>query len=566
MSDPLALTVILPLFGAGCLFLASRILLKPDIERVRFGAYVVALLVAGAVLTLVVILRTRDGVTALLSSWSSSLLAESGVRLGSNTWLWPVGLVLSLATCCLLLAELGRKHTASPLFAAMSLALLAGGLAAIWSANPLTTILSWASCDLLLVLGQILAGGKSEGIARRLAFGSMSILFLWAGVLAAGNGTGSVQWSLMPPGGAKMTLWMLAGLLRLGAYPFHSATPTPMTSPSAFSVTLRLSPVLAWALWIRLILVSGDVLAENAWVIIPAVLTFAIGGFLGWAVRSPQEGRSWIGMGMTGALLLGVVLVSLPGASQGAGQEVALPTLTLGAAGWMLGVTVLFLGGGFDPGGLLRRDTLPGSIPSLVGALSIIGVPPTLGFAIGSSLMRGVTGVERWGGRVGFFLGQLFLVAAVIRWLFPSTPLQRPERNDDRLFGRTAHHAALICTVLLHVVGGVAPMLLVAGSSRVSLGFLLAGPGLTGWLLWVGGLLIGGVLGWQDAYLRPRLSLWLDLLQDIVRLDWALALLIGAFERGLAVLRAVDDVLGGRGTLLWSLIILLLLILVGRAT
>jgi hypothetical protein len=58
--------------------------------------------------------------------------------------------------------------------------------------------------------------------------------------------------------------------------------------------------------------------------------------------------------------------------------------------------------------------------------------------------------------------------------------------------------------------------------------------------------------------------LWLDALQGIVRLDWAWTLLAGAFGQGLTVLRAVDDVLGGRGALLWSFIMLLLVILVWR--
>jgi hypothetical protein len=129
-----------------------------------------------------------------------------------------------------------------------------------------------------------------------------------------------------------------------------------------------------------------------------------------------------------------------------------------------------------------------------------------------------------------------------------------------------ARGAGLILPALLLVAIGVSPALLVAGSSRLSLRFLLSGPGLLGWLLWGAALLLGSILAWQDATLRPRVSLWLDVLQDAVRLDWAFAVLGGAFEQGLSVLRAVDDVLGGRGALIWSSIILLLLILVWRVS
>ncbi|MGD9030410.1 MAG: hypothetical protein PVG25_11400 [Anaerolineae bacterium] len=535
-------------------------------QKGRFGASIFALLVAAVDLALVLTLRTQDDVTVVLSSWRSSLLAESAVRLGSNSWLWPLALILALSTFCLLLADLGHRQSAFPSSAPIPLALLAGALAAIWSANPLTTILSWALYDLLVMLGQVGAGGRSRDIARRLAFGSISLLLLWAGVLVAGNGTGSVQWSLTPPGGAKMTLWMLAGLLRLGVYPFHSPTLTGLDAPSPSIAAFLLGPALGWALWIRLIRVSGTLLAENTWIIIPALLTLAVGGFVGWAVRSPDEGRPWIGMGIHGSLLLAIALVSLPGASQGPGEDTVLSTLALGAAACMLGGTVLFLGGGFGPRSSLRRDTWPRTIPSLLAALSLIGLPPTLGFAVASSLIKGLTRVGHWGWGIGFFIGQLFLVAAVTRWLFPTASPPQTDEEDDRPVRQTAHYAAVVAAALPLVVLGLAPTLLVAGPSSVSLRSLLAGLGSTGWLLWGGSLLLGGILGWQDTYLRPRLSVWLDLLQDIIRLDWAWALLSGAFAHGLTVLRAIDDVLGGKGALLWSLILLLLLILIWRGT
>jgi formate hydrogenlyase subunit 3/multisubunit Na+/H+ antiporter MnhD subunit len=308
-------------------------------------------------------------------------------------------------------------------------------------------------------------------------------------------------------------------------------------------------------------MVSNAVLAENAWIVTLALLTLAVGGFLGWAVRSRHDGRSYVGMGISGAVLLAVVLASLLGGGQGIGEDVTLSIMTLGAASWMLGVTVLCLGGRFDPRRALRRETLRSSIPSLVGALSLVGVPPTLGFVAEASLVRGLTRVEHWGWRVSFFVGQLFLVAAVTRWLFPSSPPQQCEPDDDSLFARTAHDVGLIGPALVLVAVGVAPSLLVADASRLSLGILRTGPVLIGWLLWGGALVLGGVLGWQDAYLRPRVSLWLDVLQDVVRLDWAWTLLVGAFEQSLTALRAVDDVLGGRGALLWSFIMLLLVIL-----
>jgi hypothetical protein len=272
-------------------------------------------------------------------------------------------------------------------------------------------------------------------------------------------------------------------------------------------------------------------------------------------------------MAVSGAGVLATVVASLLGASQGVGEDVVLSIVTLGATSWMLSVPVLFLGGQVDHRLFWQGEALPGSIPSLLGALSLIGFPPTLGFVTASTLMRrGVSPVGHWGWRVGFFFGYLFLVAAVTRWLFSASRHQQSEAHEEARLGRIAHAVSLIGPVLLLVAAGVAPTVLVAGSSRLSLGFLITGPGLTGWLLFGGALVLGGFVGWQGAHIRSRVSLWLDVLQEIVRLDWAYALFVGAFEQGLTVLRAVDDVLGGRGALLWSFIILLLMILVWRAS
>jgi hypothetical protein len=129
-----------------------------------------------------------------------------------------------------------------------------------------------------------------------------------------------------------------------------------------------------------------------------------------------------------------------------------------------------------------------------------------------------------------------------------------------------AHAAGLIGPALPLLVVGLIPNLPLSGSSHLSLWSLFAGPGLVGWLLWGAPLLLGGALAWQDAHLRPKISLWLDALHDVVRLGWAYDLLMGAVERGLAIVRAADDILGGRGALLWSFIMLLILVLAWRVS
>jgi hypothetical protein len=48
---------------------------------------------------------------------------------------------------------------------------------------------------------------------------------------------------------------------------------------------------------------------------------------------------------------------------------------------------------------------------------------------------------------------------------------------------------------------------------------------------------------------------------DFLRLEWLYEALIGALERALTGLRILDEIVGGAGTLLWSWIVFLMLLL-----
>jgi len=111
------------------------------------------------------------------------------------------------------------------------------------------------------------------------------------------------------------------------------------------------------------------------------------------------------------------------------------------------------------------------------------------------------------------------------------------------------------------VVAGLYPPLLVGGVRIPALGSLFVMPGLTGWLLWVVSLAGGGVLAWQEGTIRPKIELWLSVIHDLLCLEWLYDAVVGALSRGLSVLRAADEVVGGRGALLWSWLLFLLLIL-----
>lgn len=561
MLDLLVLTVFLPLLGAGGVFLLSFLFSRLTIKRGYIRALVATLAIAIVVLACIVALGSGGGSKVVLSSPYPALLTEWTVEMRWDDTLWALGLSLSVIVGVLLLDAAARDEQSFHLVGAL-LVLLATGLAALWSANPLTTIVCWAFYDVAFALGRMVAGDRTEDAVRSLALGTGSGLLLWAGVLAGEGGMGSVPWARMPSGGAKMTYWTLAGFFRLGAYPFHIWFPRSIRSPSALTGAFFLSPVLGWGLWIRLALVSEGALPVETWMVISALLTLVGGGILAWTANSSRESRPWIGVGGHGAVILSAVLASLATEGQGVGGETVAALMTVGAVGWMLGTTLLFLDAGIDLRGILKMDALPRNIPLLIGALSLIGAPTTAGFVGESSLLRELVRAGRWGWYVGFLVGHAFLVVAVMRWLFAS---DRVDWEGSSLLGEIAHGVGLISLAVCLVVSGILLNWLlpdVSPSSASSLRALLAAPGLAGWLLWGGGLLLGGILAWLDAKLRPRISLWLNVIHDAVLLDWGYDLLMGAFERGLSVLRVADTVLSGRGALLWSCLLLLVVVLV----
>jgi len=553
MVDLLVLTPLLPMLGAGVLMLSSLLLAGFTIKRSYVR--VVTTVLAAAVVMLVsgLIVGGRGGSRIALPSLYPSLLADSAAEIRWDTTLWPLGLSLSIVVGVFLLVGVNESEYRLYVVPGV-LIFLSAGLAAIWSANPLTTIICWALYDSTAALGRIAAGEEREDVVRSLALGTGAGLLIWAGTLVAEGGIGSVQWALMPAGGAKMTYWMVAGLLRLGAYPLHLLPPRQVRSTSPLAGAFALSAVLGWGLWIRLALVSNQALPVGTWTGVPALLTLLGGGVLAWTAKSTRESRTWISVAGNGSVLLSVTLVSMLG-------EPVVPTMTLGAVAWVLGTGILFLGGGWDLSQSLRGKTLLRSIPSLIGALSLIGAPVTLGFVAESALLRQLGRADGWGWSVGFLIGQVFLVAAVIRWLVVSDAI---EGGDAGPIGEIVCGAGLTSLAIALILVGIVPNILLAGAnvySRVSLTSLLAAPNLVGWLLWLVSVVLGGILAWLDRGLRPRISLWLDVVHDVVLLDWGYEWLAGALEKGFGLFRVVDDVLGGRGALLWAVVLLLILVL-----
>jgi len=534
------LTIILPLLGAGGTLGLSLV------PRARAYTRYIALVAAGLTTVLLLTFTRMEPMTVVLSLWQPSLLFGAVPTLTTDVIMQPLALVLALTTCSAILVELGRTDKPHPRLMATLLASLSAGLVALWAANLLTMIIIWAVYDLLQAAGRIVAGGSGQTAVRSLALGCLATLFLWSGALLADGGAGSESWPLMALSDAPLTLWAVAGVLRLWVYPLHFSTPDDLGAAPSLAAPLLLGPIVGWGLWLRLAQANGGSVPGNTWVPVVAAVTLAVGGFLAWSCESPRRMLPWIGMGVNGAVLLAAGLVG----------DSATAVIAAGSVAWALGLAVLFLSDGF------QREALWWNIPPLVGSLALVGVPLTLGFVAEAVLLGGLTrgGDPGWGG--AFFVGHLFLIPSLVRWLLSPSSSPFPRKEGGQGIRLVARGLGLGLPALLLTVAGLSPSLLNDGVLVPSLGSLFAMPGLMGWLLWAVSLASGGVLAWQERNLRPNIRLFLSVAHDLLRLEWLYDAVVGALGRGLSILREADEVVGGAGALLWSWLLFFLLLLV----
>lgn len=542
MSLLFVLAISLPLLGAGGVL---GLFLVP---RIRSHSRYVALIAVGLTTILILMFRWIELGPMVRSLWQPSLLFGSVLTWQVDAAVGPLSFVLTLVTCCSLLVDQSRGDAPRSRPVAALLTWLSAALMTLWSANILTMVVSWAIYDLLQTMAHTATGGSIRTAIRGLVLGNMATLLLWTGAVLSGSGADSELWALITPSEASLALWTLAGMLRLWVYPFHLSVPDDLGVASPLAAPLLLGPIVGWGLWIRISTANGGFIPDGAWISTLAVGTLALGGLLAWSCESPRRSLPWIGMGANGALLL----------VAGFAGEGAIAAIIVGSVGWALGVTVFFLGEGW------RKKALLWNIPSVIGLLTLLGAPFTLGFVTASPLLGSFIQGSRiewnmvfWGSLFGY----VFLIPSLVRRLSVA-PLSSLPEHLEMIVARGVGLG--IPTLFLIITGLYPPLLIVTdvGSVVPSLGSLFVMPGLVGWLLWVVALVCGGVIAWQERVLRSRIELLLNAVHDVLRLEWFYNSLTGALDRGLNVFQAANEVVEGAGALLWSLVLFLLLLLV----
>ncbi len=534
------LIIALPLLGAG------GVLGLSVIPRARSYTRYVALAAVGltTLLNLSLLFGWVEPTVVIPSLWRPSSLFGGALALRSDAIVQPLAMTLSLVVFGAISVDIGCAERARPQLMAALLTLLSAGFMTLWSANLLTLLVVWTVYDLMQAVGRTAAGSSAQMAIRSLVLGSLATLFLWGGALLSDGVVGVTLWSLMDPSRVQLMLWAVAGLLRLWIYPFHLLAANDLGAAPPLAASLHLGPIVGWGLWLRLISLDSSFLSDNRWVLIVAASALAVGGILAWTCQDPRHMLRWIGMSVVGAVLL----------SAGLAGEDAYIIVIMGSVSWGLGIAILCLRAGV--GDCLQLGSFLWGVPSVAAALTLLGIPLTSGFTSQANLLAGLVERGGVGWDVAFFVGNLFLIPSLVRWL-----VSYASPSPGRSWLLVTRGVGLGLLALPLVAAGLFPSLIVADGSVPSLGALLALPGLEGWLVWLFSLVGGGILAWQDESLRPRIEPLLEIMHNLLRLEWLYGAVLGALDRGLNVLRAADEVVGGAGALLWSLLLFLLLVL-----
>jgi multicomponent Na+:H+ antiporter subunit A len=339
--------------------------------------------------------------------------------------------------------------------------------------------------------------------------------------------------------GSAAQLLRIAVVLRLGLVPLHLWRPIDLdTEPAQLIPLLVIPTLLGFDLLTHLPTLTAGL---PSILFALSALTALVGGFVAWSETDERLSLAGVMVAQTGLAVLAVV---------NAGQQ-AVAIVIAAAIAWALGITLFAL-----PPGWSGRYFWRG-LPSLLALLSLLGLPSTLGFVARFTVYNGLEADVL--ALAVALLGEIFLVAAMIRLWFWAEPRPLPGRLLEApyllVFGLAA--AALFWL-------GLSPDLFVGRGQDTALpglSELLEQGSVAGWAGWALPLIAGLILFLVGEGLRQRLEGGWRGLGALLKLEWVYGLFY-LFLRQLAhLMRGVSSVVEGEGALLWTMVILLIVLL-----
>jgi len=515
--------------------LAGALLEIATLVRSRWSGWVM-LAAAGAAVTAMLLMAHQLPATAIALDWRPVTLFGSAVSLRVDETTWLLGLALSLVGAPVALAWTDDS-TPSGLSRMPGLLILAASLSSVFAANLLTLALCWGLLDASYCLMMLASGDSTRGRHVQLALGlnGLATLAVWTVAVLAQRDHLSPYWHLLILPSTARLLMGLAAALRLGLYPLHALHGQPVKSvdePAQAILIYLIPPMAGLALWVRLIAIQGWP-EGNLWLILALVTAF-MGGALAWIQSDTHKSSPYLALGCGGMLMAAATTGQVPATA-----------LAAGAASWLLGLALLFVG---RP---ISRAHWPLAIPTIVGAASLAGLPLTIGFVNRAALYKALSTEPMW---IFIFAvaAEILLVGAMLQFLL--RPDDKPALPDVK--SSIGYVATLAVTAAPLIFLALVPTSAIAPAPRLN------GAALAGW----GAPLVGGAALAalrMVKKVRERLKVLVDRLAN---LEWLYTFCLG-MTRSLANIGLwIADLLEGDGAFLWMLLILALALLYLRRT
>ncbi len=501
--------------GGGALLLAGELL--PRLHSLRKVATAAGL----TLLTLLWLLMPSEG-RGVLSVWSPSVMLNGQMILDVTPVLWWLGAALGAIFSGAAWIAVAERQEMQPLTGVLTLTSLLILWVMLLSGSILTTLISWAVFDLLWGTAALMSGEDGERVTFGLAIHGVTTLLLWAVTLLLQEDGVSLLWWLSWPAAPLLNLLLLAAMMRVGLYPFHIVFPRQIGRTRLLSL-VHLAGVLSGVVLLYRLLNLPGVTTLPLWMSLWGILSIFWDGLFAWAAPGKQSPLLWAGH----ALLIGCVA--------GAGMAGDGTLLLLGTGFWLTAGTLLVLVRGYAP-----REVL-WAWPIWLGLLLFIGTPPS---ALGPALWSLFDSVP-WGGKLLLWVGLLALYAAAYRGM------RRPALGSLTM-PRGWQQAAWAVGLGIIVVAALLTPFRAPFPQPPAWGgmvlWLLAGAAAVALLRW----------GWMT-------HVWLrygEPILELVELSWLYRALWRGMEHVLSFLRMANEISEGNGSVLWSLLMLLLFLLV----
>lgn len=450
--------------------------------------------------------------------WQPEALFNTSPALLVDRLSWPYAVALATLVLAVILTDVVRAAEADWITWSGELALVALGILAVLSGNPLTLLLGWTVIDLgelLVMLSQVPSSTIRERVIISVAVRVLGSGLLLTAVLVARLNGADLTFSAIPPQASPFLI--LAAGLRLGVVPLHLPFLRDPQLRRGLGTLARFTPAAASLVLLARTANVGETLTFQP-LLLGLVAAAALFGGAAWVLATDElEGRQ--------AWILGGASLAVAAAVRGQ------PTASLA---W--GMAVLLSGGVLFLTSIRERRLI---WITMLGVLGITALPfsPTWN---GARLYDPPFNVLL----IFFLITQILLVLGFIRHTLSGV---------ERLVGLERW------VWLIYPLGlGLLPVSLLLFGWWTNPG--IADAPAAGW--WIGAVVtVASALAIAGFRLRSvQFPNELPLYNSLLSFGWLYQVFRGFYRLLSRLIAFLSNVLEGEGGLLWALLILLMLL------